>query len=696
MSNRTRLSLALSLSTLALITGACDEPDAPGAAETVLEADAELMLDEASPYRVAAGLAVPLAELDPGVRAIAEAHLHVSSQGMRGAEGWAGAELYPLALPLHRPDIAGPAYYEFKVFDKDGNEAGFMVVATGEHDSPVPEFNTRGRTPAEHLSQLASAPPATFYRLDNFITIAEDEAGAVTAATSEQLPVAPVEVPAGDALELTDWSAWPTLRRDFATGFARQIAEVRADHSEAWAGVAQLRDAAIAADAGDGASFRRTTWDVIDQGATVYECENNWAGPNNGPGDANLLTAKWDQILWDFRHVANSGNSLCASGCTPTGAAIVLAWIDQQSRNPQSGPWSRPDMGRAFFRYRQKVSIDNIPFIDHGRPPYMGLPAGQSMIPKAGIYDYSAAPSMSWVGQVATPSAIETQYSTIAQEDMRRYLLEIGMSMGTGCSGTAGNTLWWGVGGFQRFLDDHRIPATLNVDINVFSDGGVRDRVITSLRNTGAPGFVHTGGLSGHTEVVNAHTQCRVREKATNNITWTGAHYFYMNKGWGGGNIEGWLAIGGLYMSATLTPKIEWQKLVASHSGQCIDVPYGGAANGLGLQQVPCAAGLHKPQRFQFLPQADGSYMLQNGTSFKCIEVYEYSAANNAPVVQWDCYGGANQKWRAEMRPDGLFQLRNVNSNKCLEVYNFGQASGTGLVQYTCDGAASQVWDLQL
>ncbi|PCC71024.1 Ricin-type beta-trefoil lectin domain-like [Nannocystis exedens] len=689
-------ALVLPLSVAAALVSACDEPDAPALVDGAVDTEVEESLAETSPYRLDAGLAVPLSDLDPALVAVAEAHLRIGASEMQGAENWEGAALYPLALPMYRPDIEGPAYYEFKIV-RAGEDAGFIVVSTGEHDNPLPEFNTRGVTPGEHLAARASEPVAMFWRLDAFLIIAENATGAITAATSDALPVPQAEVPAGDALELADWSVWPSLRRDFARGFAREIAATRASHAQAWRDVEELRTAAReAAELGDDVAFRRHWWNVADLGATLHECENNWAGPEFGPAHPNDLTARWDQVMWDFRHVATSGNALCASGCTPTGAGIVLAWMDAQSRTPYSGPWSRPDMGRAFFRYRRNISVDQLPFVDHGRPPYIGLPAGQSMISKAGLYDYSAAPEMHWIGQTATPSPLETATSTVAQEDMRRYLLEIGMSMKTGCSGTAGNTIWWDVGGFQRFLDDHRIPAQLLVDIHVFGHPGVRDRVIDSLRNTGAPGFVHTGGYSGHTEVVNAHLQCRIRDKATNTITYTGPHYFYMNKGWGGGNTEGWLAIGNLMMSATLTPKSPWQELVPSHSGQCADVPYGDKANGLGLQQFPCAAGESAPQRWRFLPQSDGSYMIESAASGKCIEVYGYSLDNNAQVVQWDCYGGNNQKWRAEMRPDGQFQLRNVHSGKCLEVLNFGQNSGAQLVQYTCDGAASQVWDLRL
>jgi hypothetical protein len=691
MPPKTTFPSTLPLAIVALLAGACDDPDVTISDDVVVDAEAEEILDETSPYRVAAGLAVGLEELDPGVIALAQTHLLVSASQMRGAEGWNGAELYPLALPLHRPDIDGPAYYEFKVV-RDGEDAGFIVVSTGEHDNPLPEFNLRGPTIAEHIAQDATEPIARFYRLDAFLTIAEDEAGEVTAATSEQLPVPQVEAPSGDGAELADWSTWPALRDDFANGFEREIAAVRTAHADSWRDVEDLQRAARESATSDDAGFRTTWWSAWDQGATVYECENNWAGPDWGPFYPNDLTAHWQQ-MGGFRHVTTTGNWECASGCGGTAAGIILAWIDEQSRTPYSGVWSRPDMDRAFFRYRQSISIDQLPFVDFGRPPYIGLPWGWSMTSPVGLYDYSAAPPFEWVGQ-----APENQFSLTPQEDMRRYLLEIASSMRTGCIGDgSGITNWYHIWGLQRFLDDHKIPVDVSVDINVFGHPGVRDRVIDSLRNNGAPGFIYTGGLTyGHYEIVNAHQQCRVRDKANNNITWTGSHYFYTNKGWGAGNIDGWVAIGNLYQSAVFTPKSPWQKLVPSHSGQCADVPYGQTLNGLALQQVPCGDGQWMPQRWRFLPQTDGTYMIQNGTTNQCIEVYGYSVNNNASVVQWDCYGGNNQRWWAEMRADGQFQLRNRHSHKCLEVLNFGQAPGTALVQYTCDGASSQLWDLRL
>ena len=37
--------------------------------------------------------------------------------------------------------------------------------------------------------------------------------------------------------------------------------------------------------------------------------------------------------------------------------------------------------------------------------------------------------------------------------------------------------------------------------------------------------------------------------------------------------------------------------------------------------------------------------MIRNVNSRKCLEVLNSGTADFAPVGQYDCYGGANQKW---------------------------------------------------
>ncbi|MFB6256675.1 MAG: hypothetical protein ABEH58_08140, partial [Haloplanus sp.] len=48
-----------------------------------------------------------------------------------------GAELGSVAHRVERPDVEDVAYYEFEV-----EPVGFLVVSTGEHDGPIPHWNS--------------------------------------------------------------------------------------------------------------------------------------------------------------------------------------------------------------------------------------------------------------------------------------------------------------------------------------------------------------------------------------------------------------------------------------------------------------------------------------------------------------------------------------------------------------------------
>jgi Ricin-type beta-trefoil lectin domain len=627
-------------------------------------------------------VAVPLAKLPLEIVDAARNHLHMVAAGMATGEVWRGAELAPFAIALHRPDIEGPAYYELKVV-RGSDSLGFIVVATGGHDTPVPEFKTDGPTKAEALVARANGKAHTLYRLDGAVLVAEGASGEIADATWPQIPI----VPASDAkregpVEMGSWAGWKTLKRDFTSGFEREIESQRKQSVEHWNALRSLR-AATGADDQNGDVVARTWTDVYDQGPTTYECENNWAGPNAGSGDPNALTAKWDQLS-GFRHIlSGTPAAQCYSGCTPTGAAIVLAWIDEQSRRWDSGAWSRPEMGRAFFRYKQAVPIDHLPFVNYGyRAPYL---PGAPFLQPANVYDYSAQPSSSFVAYDGEQPGVLNP-----SQDMRRYLTEIGMSMGTHCQGSSGNTHWNAIAGLQRFFDDHRIPVNVSTGSNPWGEPAFRDNIINALRSTGAPGFIHTGGWSGHTEVVNAHAQCRVRDKATGQVTWTGPSYFYTNKGWGGGNIDGWISVGNLMSSTTFSPKSAFVKLVPAHSGRCAEVPGGFPGVGLPMQQSSCSGNPN--QRWNFIPQTDGSYLIRNMQTSMCLDTR--GTNDNGIVDQWYCFGEPNQRWRAEIRPDGKFLLRSAFSNKCLEVLNASTGIGATIGQYYCDGVSSQVWDL--
>jgi hypothetical protein len=72
--------------------------------------------------------------------------------------------------------------------------------------------------------------------------------------------------------------------------------------------------------------------------------------------------------------------------------------------------------------------------------------------------------------------------------------------------------------------------------------------------------------------------------------------------------------------------------------------------------------------------------------SAKCFDIEGASPYNNARAVQWNCWGGSNQRFYAEAQPDGWsWKFWAAHSGKCLTVqsYNYGAA----IWQVTCDGS---------
>jgi streptogrisin C len=74
--------------------------------------------------------------------------------------------------------------------------------------------------------------------------------------------------------------------------------------------------------------------------------------------------------------------------------------------------------------------------------------------------------------------------------------------------------------------------------------------------------------------------------------------------------------------------------------GLCMDVAWGSRDNGAVIQLAGCSG--NPAQQFVLTGAGD----LVNPQSNKCVDVSGWSSANGARLIQWDCHGGANQKWR--------------------------------------------------
>ena len=140
-------------------------------------------------------------------------------------------------------------------------------------------------------------------------------------------------------------------------------------------------------------------------------------------------------------------------------------------------------------------------------------------------------------------------------------------------------------------------------------------------------------------------------------------------------------------LKAVSGPEAVLLRLVASHSGKCLDVPGASGQDGVALMQWACHGGAN--QQWEEVP-ATGGFMLRSRLSGKCIDVEGGSTQAAARVLQWGCHGGANQvfNWR-----DGMLVAR--HSNQCLDLNGAGTADGVALIQYPCHGGANQRFRFQ-
>lgn len=199
---------------------------------------------------------------------------------MRGgpmAPGWEEAQLGDLVRELYRPDVTGVAYYEFQVvYGADGPAAGFIIVATGPHDHPIPHWNYTGETPTQHVAceaAKAGKNVVKFYKLDALSYAGEDANGQLVAMPGTQaLKISgidpkvldkPLEIsgsqwtpdkatqndgeaggiggslqesgPGPDAnLKIEGWESWAALKQGYSQAYGVYIEALKRDAAADW------------------------------------------------------------------------------------------------------------------------------------------------------------------------------------------------------------------------------------------------------------------------------------------------------------------------------------------------------------------------------------------------------------------------------------------------------------------------------
>ncbi|WP_129674254.1 hypothetical protein [Candidatus Chloroploca sp. Khr17] len=235
--------------------------------------------------------------VEPGLRIVPAALLRRAATFVAELRGsplvpnWAEARLGTVARPLYRPDLGDvPAYYEIEVLGTptlgqqlEPNQApppadipaGFVILATGEHDLPIPHWHSEGPALTEQMRAQAQAngqaAPERFFKLDTLAYAAQGPKGEVVATLGSELvrivgaspdlhqtftedsmmewspdpeggegttiergPGTPDGPALPDGFSLAEWESWEALKAGYTEAYTPYIANLRDLAAEAW------------------------------------------------------------------------------------------------------------------------------------------------------------------------------------------------------------------------------------------------------------------------------------------------------------------------------------------------------------------------------------------------------------------------------------------------------------------------------
>lgn len=143
----------------------------------------------------------------------------------------------------------------------------------------------------------------------------------------------------------------------------------------------------------------------------------------------------------------------------------------------------------------------------------------------------------------------------------------------------------------------------------------------------------------------------------------------------------------------TPPPTGAYYRLVARHSGRCLDINAFSQADGAQVIQYECHSGAN--QQWRLVDVGGGQYNLVVRHSGKVLDVIGASTANGAGVTQHSSNGGANQRWRVEPLGNGYHRIIAVHSGKALDINASFPGNGGTPIQYDYHGNYNQQWLLQ-
>lgn len=128
-------------------------------------------------------------------------------------------------------------------------------------------------------------------------------------------------------------------------------------------------------------------------------------------------------------------------------------------------------------------------------------------------------------------------------------------------------------------------------------------------------------------------------------------------------------------------------RILAAHSLKCLDLQGGSPHNGAPLTQWDCWGGQN--QRFYVYVQPDGYWtIVPEMSGGKCLELVN-TWQDGELVRQYDCHGGDSQRFALE-HSAGSYFIRPKSNGKCLDVPGYSWTNGVGIIQFGCGGVLNQ------
>ncbi|MBC9731487.1 RICIN domain-containing protein [Streptomyces sp. TRM68367] len=188
----------------------------------------------------------------------------------------------------------------------------------------------------------------------------------------------------------------------------------------------------------------------------------------------------------------------------------------------------------------------------------------------------------------------------------------------------------------------------------------------------------------------------------------SGTSYLYLGDRWGnsfGGTVNDsryvWLPLtfpSSTSMSMSWSPEVTidtaagtvsgnsatYNTLIARHSGRCADVTSQSLWQGAQIKQYDCNGGAN--QKYWFKSVGSGYYQLMVRNSSLCVQ------ENASTVTQQNCNSSAtNQQW--SLTTTGSYvNVKSRATGECLDVSGASTANSAAIITYTCNGASNQQW----